>query len=87
MYAASLARCGDYVSVRKYLNRGITWFYIGWFVLLGVCGVLFQNWKDKMQQQEEKPFKQQHKQEIDLIARSYQLMDKSSMIVSDDDDN
>ena len=87
MYAASLARCGDYVSVRKYLNRGITWFYIGWFVLLGVCGVLFQNWRDKMQQQEEKPFKQQHKQEIDLTAKSYQLMDKSSMIVSDDEDD
>ena len=88
MYAASLARCGDFTSVRKYLNRGITWFYIGWFVVLGMCGMLFQTWKDKMQQQEEKPFKQQqHKQEIDLGAKSYQLMDKSSMIVSEDDDD
>jgi hypothetical protein len=38
-----------------------------------------------MQQQEEKPLKQQHKQEMDLATKSYQLMDKSSMIVSDDD--
>ena len=44
-YPVALVRYDDYVAARKYLNRGITIFYILFFTLLSIGGFFFQMWK------------------------------------------
>ena len=78
-YPVALVRFDDYVAARKYLNRGITIFYIILFALLSIGGFFFQIWKRNQISIIEKKEKGKNstKLGVSIDQKSYQLMEKS----------
>lgn len=77
-YPIALVRLDDYAAARKYLNRGITIFYIIIFVLLSIGGFFFQTWKrNQISIIEKKDKKKDVKISVSIEQKSYLLMEKS----------
>ena len=78
-YPVALVRYDDYVAARKYLNRGITIFYILFFTLLSIGGFFFQMWKRNQISMIEKKEngKNNTKLGVSIDQKSYQLMERS----------